>query len=158
MQDLYLVHHGVEGQHWGKKNGPPYPLDAEGKAELRAQKKAEREEKKINKASRKYEDKMMRDIRGYSGEAKNIARKHSLEDSYKKLSDKKIANKVQKVASPIGVALGAAAGSLVVGAGLVPAAISAAAITPIAILANKSQAKQLERESKALEKVSKMKI
>ena len=28
MQDLYLVHHGVEGQHWGKKNGPPYPLDS----------------------------------------------------------------------------------------------------------------------------------
>ena len=22
-----LYHHGVEGQHWGEKNGPPYPLD-----------------------------------------------------------------------------------------------------------------------------------
>lgn len=28
MQDLYLIHHGVEGQHWGKRNGPPYPLDS----------------------------------------------------------------------------------------------------------------------------------
>lgn len=28
MQDLYLVHHGVQGQQWGKKNGPPYPLDS----------------------------------------------------------------------------------------------------------------------------------
>lgn len=28
MQDLYLIHHGVEGQQWGKRNGPPYPLDS----------------------------------------------------------------------------------------------------------------------------------
>lgn len=28
MDDLYLVHHGVEGQQWGKRNGPPYPLDS----------------------------------------------------------------------------------------------------------------------------------
>ena len=25
----YLEHHGISGQKWGKKNGPPYPLDAE---------------------------------------------------------------------------------------------------------------------------------
>lgn len=25
MQELY--HHGIRGQRWGKKNGPPYPLD-----------------------------------------------------------------------------------------------------------------------------------
>lgn len=24
----YLKHHGIKGQRWGKKNGPPYPLDA----------------------------------------------------------------------------------------------------------------------------------
>lgn len=24
----YLSHHGILGQKWGKKNGPPYPLDA----------------------------------------------------------------------------------------------------------------------------------
>ena len=28
IQDLYLVHHGVEGQKWGVHNGPPYPLDS----------------------------------------------------------------------------------------------------------------------------------
>ena len=22
----YLKHHGILGMHWGKKNGPPYPL------------------------------------------------------------------------------------------------------------------------------------
>lgn len=28
MSELYLVHHGINGQKWGKKNGPPYPLTA----------------------------------------------------------------------------------------------------------------------------------
>ncbi len=27
VNDLYLAHHGIPGQKWGKKNGPPYPLD-----------------------------------------------------------------------------------------------------------------------------------
>ena len=27
MNEMYLKHHGIEGQRWGKKNGPPYPLD-----------------------------------------------------------------------------------------------------------------------------------
>lgn len=26
-ESLYLVHHGIKGQKWGVKNGPPYPLD-----------------------------------------------------------------------------------------------------------------------------------
>lgn len=32
-----LYHHGVEGMSWGKRNGPPYPLNASGKASLRRQ-------------------------------------------------------------------------------------------------------------------------
>lgn len=27
-QELELMHHGVAGQRWGKRNGPPYPLSA----------------------------------------------------------------------------------------------------------------------------------
>lgn len=27
ISDEYLAHHGILGQKWGKKNGPPYPLD-----------------------------------------------------------------------------------------------------------------------------------
>ena len=26
--EYYLYHHGIAGQKWGKRNGPPYPLDA----------------------------------------------------------------------------------------------------------------------------------
>lgn len=25
-QELYIMHHGIAGQKWGKRNGPPYPL------------------------------------------------------------------------------------------------------------------------------------
>ena len=28
VPDTYLAHHGILGQKWGKKNGPPYPLGA----------------------------------------------------------------------------------------------------------------------------------
>lgn len=34
-----LNHHGVLGQKWGKKNGPPYPLDVSGKAAVKRQRK-----------------------------------------------------------------------------------------------------------------------
>lgn len=27
MTGMHLSHHGIEGQKWGKRNGPPYPLD-----------------------------------------------------------------------------------------------------------------------------------
>lgn len=34
-----IYHHGVSGMKWGKHNGPPYPLDAQGKAALKQQKR-----------------------------------------------------------------------------------------------------------------------
>ena len=49
MQDLYLVHHGVEGQQWGKRNGPPYPLNSDGKKSLKTWIKVKRAELKANK-------------------------------------------------------------------------------------------------------------
>ena len=27
-REVFLAHHGILGQRWGRKNGPPYPLDA----------------------------------------------------------------------------------------------------------------------------------
>lgn len=29
--EQYLAHHGIKGQHWGVRNGPPYPLDRQKK-------------------------------------------------------------------------------------------------------------------------------
>jgi len=40
-----LKHHGTTGMEWGKRNGPPYPLNAEGKAALKEQKKKARDER-----------------------------------------------------------------------------------------------------------------
>lgn len=31
----YLAHHGIKGQEWGVKNGPPYPLDSGKNRKLR---------------------------------------------------------------------------------------------------------------------------
>lgn len=28
-KDSEFYHHGIRGMRWGKRNGPPYPLDAE---------------------------------------------------------------------------------------------------------------------------------
>lgn len=31
-----LYHHGIQGMHWGVKNGPPYPLDKKVSASIKA--------------------------------------------------------------------------------------------------------------------------
>ena len=31
----YLAHHGIKGQQWGVKHGPPYPLDANTNRDIR---------------------------------------------------------------------------------------------------------------------------
>ena len=44
---IYLVHHGIRGQKWGVKNGPPYPLGASDKSA--SEKRAENDGKKKTK-------------------------------------------------------------------------------------------------------------
>ena len=29
-ESAYLMHHGIKGQKWGQKNGPPYPIGSGG--------------------------------------------------------------------------------------------------------------------------------
>ena len=49
LGDEFLAHHGIEGQHWGVKNGPPYPLNEEGKAKFKKKFKEFKEKSKEKK-------------------------------------------------------------------------------------------------------------
>lgn len=59
-QDLYLAHHGILGQKWGKRNGPPYPLDADDRSV--AEKRAAKEGGKKS-LSERWEDRRFNKIR-----------------------------------------------------------------------------------------------
>lgn len=50
-----LYHHGILGQRWGHKNGPPYPLDSSdySKAEKKAAKKSARAERRAERKEKK---------------------------------------------------------------------------------------------------------
>ena len=47
MNKLYLVHHGIKGQSWGERNGPPYPLSDE-QASAKQKKLGFKESKDVN--------------------------------------------------------------------------------------------------------------
>ena len=47
FHSYYLIHHGIKGQQWGKRNGPPYPLDK--KASDKIKKIYSKKAKKFNK-------------------------------------------------------------------------------------------------------------
>lgn len=49
--DDELYHHGIKGQSWGAQNGPPYPLNAAGKARFRDRLKQRTRELKDGAAS-----------------------------------------------------------------------------------------------------------
>ena len=40
LDQNYLSHHGIKGQKWGKKNGPPYPLDSKTAERVKRKEKA----------------------------------------------------------------------------------------------------------------------
>lgn len=41
----WLVHHGIEGQKWGVRNGPPYPLSRQKSGKIKSTKKTEHKKK-----------------------------------------------------------------------------------------------------------------
>jgi len=58
--DLYLAHHGILGQKWGQRNGPPYPL--KGGAYTKAERSAierDRANKKSSIYKKRHYDKML---------------------------------------------------------------------------------------------------
>lgn len=78
MYNKYLAHHGIDGQKWGQRNGPPYPLDPKtaAKIEKRALKK---DLKWIKKNDKKIHDKAYKEskkeIKEYS---KLLSQKYGL--------------------------------------------------------------------------------
>lgn len=106
-----LEHHGVEGQSWGKRHGPPYPLNRQDKAEARedykkkkaaekAKKEKERTKKRIakaqakaakkeandQKAAERKAEKLERDKKKYSKTAKDLY-KHRELFTYQEIAD-----------------------------------------------------------------------
>lgn len=75
----YLVHHGIDGQKWGRRNGPPYPLkkwmrsSAERRAvraKVRTEKKQKkREESEIKKQKKREESEIKKQKKAAAEEA-----------------------------------------------------------------------------------------
>lgn len=99
-QNSYFEHHGILGQKWGKKNGPPYPLDY---AKLSPEERQKDKERAINEgdivtanANRKY----------YSNqEINDVINRYTLEQKLSSLQADKIAaglKKVDRIANVLG--------------------------------------------------------
>lgn len=96
-----LYHHGIEGQKWGQKNGPPYPLGLEDhsaeqikknpelRRQLKLKKIAERTEKRIAKINSKRTIKAEKGLaKGRDDAAREKAKtmsKEELEEQIKRL-------------------------------------------------------------------------
>lgn len=79
----YLVHHGISGQRWGKKNGPPYPLSASSHSPA---------EKKAGTSGWTAEAK--KDVKSMSNEElRKAVQRKQLESRYKQLSAESPDNK-----------------------------------------------------------------
>lgn len=84
-----LYHHGIEGQRWGRRNGPPYPLSkAENRAIRRQAKRQAKQEKILRKrglsssAASKYAKEMSDE------QLNSIIDRLQREETYKKLVKK----------------------------------------------------------------------
>ena len=58
-----LYHHGIEGQKWGIRNGPPYPLDSNG--DPKRAKKINKVNHKIQKEENEYNRTVRNTISGF---------------------------------------------------------------------------------------------
>ena len=94
--DNYLEHHGVEGQKWGVKNGPPYPLNSEKIAE------------RIYSEANKKEANVTKDIKDAS--EKSGSNLHGLEHKLK--TKESIKRKIETDSEEKGITISEAAKSL----------------------------------------------
>lgn len=80
-----LYHHGILGQRWGHKNGPPYPLDSsdhspEEKKAMRKAARAERSAARKQKKQVKHEIKAQKKAEKAEAERQKVLREGSLKD------------------------------------------------------------------------------
>lgn len=68
MDHLYLVHHGIKGQKWGVRNGPPYPLGESDKSA------SEKKAKRINKFARRTKESSKPKEKFWTDDRKRIAK------------------------------------------------------------------------------------
>lgn len=88
----YLVHHGILGQKWGKKNGPPYPLDYN---KLSAE---EREEAKKSAISRGDVNEANKNRKYYTNQEINqVIDRFNTELRLSQLSEKHVKTGMEKV-------------------------------------------------------------
>ena len=59
--DLYLVHHGILGQKWGTRNGPPYPLGGGDYTETEWKALKGARENKYSKYNKKHYDEVIKE-------------------------------------------------------------------------------------------------
>lgn len=98
----YLAHHGIQGQKWGKKNGPPYPLapSAHSQAEKRlrlvneGQLESWKDEQAV-KVNKKYDKKIARIQKRVNKNARSLEAAKELGASDKTLAKKQA--KVQRL-------------------------------------------------------------
>lgn len=59
----YIAHHGIIGQSWGHKNGPPYPLDSSKSTGSRLKNEGSVKKKKNKKMTKEEVDKLLNKAR-----------------------------------------------------------------------------------------------
>lgn len=99
--DDILEHHGVDGQKWGVKHGPPYPLDRNAKRQARKAERAEAAKKKkrakaLKKARKTKQKNQEANKKAEEREAKERNKRVSL---YKRASPAKLYRNRQIIAN-----------------------------------------------------------
>lgn len=91
--DGYLIHHGILGMKWGKRNGPPYPLDA---SDHSAAEKAAAKENSGSPGAKWFSDSVKQ-----GKDKPNISRAESVAKNTKNIIDssRDIASDVEKMKS-----------------------------------------------------------
>lgn len=103
--EAYLAHHGIEGQKWGVRNGPPYPLSAEDHSAR---------EKKLNNGHYSQGVKQDRSGSGGGGGSSSGKTEEELRQERAQQYADKINEKRKKVAKTVAIATGIAAGTAAV--------------------------------------------